>query len=341
MSDAEAIVLGGAPGPELHLLDVGATVQRLVVTGGDGVRRDVALGLADGAAVRTSRLYVGSVVGRYANRIAHGRFELDGKKYVLPLNDRGHHLHGGPEGFHTRAWTLVERTATSATFELVSPAGDAGYPGELTARASYEVGDGVVALELTAITDAPTLVNLTGHVYLNLHGAGPVDDHVVQVPAGSYLPVDEEGIPVGDLAPVEGTRFDLRAPRRVAEIGGLDHDFAPIGSGWRRHATLEGPRTDTRVEIWSDQPGLQVFTADGFDGSEADRDGVPLGRRAGIALEPQRHPDTPHHPGWPSAVLRPGERYRNRVEWRFSHIEPLQPARPATRGLRIHRDGAE
>ncbi|KRB78525.1 hypothetical protein ASE01_04495 [Nocardioides sp. Root190] len=324
MTDPGAIVLGGAPGPELHLLEVGATVQRLVVTGGDGVRRDVALGLADGAAVRASRLYVGSVVGRYANRIARGRFELDGIEHELPLNDRGHHLHGGPEGFHTRAWTLVERTATSATFELVSPAGDAGYPGEVTARASYDVAEHCVVLELTATTTAPTLVNLTSHVYLNLHGAGPVDDHVVQVPAGSYLPVDEVAIPTGDLASVEGTRFDLRTPVRVGDIGGLDHDFAPDGSGWQRHVTLEAPGTRTRVEIWSDQPGLQVFTADGFDGSEVDRDGVPLGRCAGIALEPQLHPDSPHHPGWPSAVLRPGETYRHRIEWRFSSIGSIQ-----------------
>lgn len=320
------IVLGGDPGVEVHLLPVGATVQRMVVTGGDGVRRDVALGLADGAAIRGSRTYAGSVVGRYANRIARGRFELDGTTHELDRNDRGHHLHGGADGFHTRTWSVVERTATSATFELVSPDGDAGYPGELTARASYRVeGEGVV-LELTATTTAPTIVNLTSHVYLDLDGAGSIEDHRLQVPAATYLPVDG-GIPTGDFAPVSGTRFDLRAPVRVGDVGGLDHDFAVEGSGWRRLATLDGPRTHTRAELWSDQPGLQVYTADGFDGSEVDRSGRPLGPCAGIALEPQLPPDTPNHhgrPGWPGAVLRPGSTYRHRIAWRFSDIGSIQ-----------------
>lgn len=327
-------MLGRAPGPELHLLTVGATVQRLVVTCGDGVRRDVALGLADAAAVRSSPDYVGSIVGRYANRIAGGRWSLDGSSFSLPANDRGHHLHGGPDGFHTRTWQVVEQTESAAVLELVSPDGDAGYPGELTARARYAVTDDTVELELTATTTAPTVVNLTSHAYLNLHGSGTIDDHRLAVAASAYTPVDAASIPVGAHRPVDGTPFDLRdgVPLKgvvrsdhpqVREARGIDHNFVVDGAGWRRMAVLDGPATRTRVELWSDQPGLQVYTGNFFDGSARDRDGRALRQGDGIALEPQLHPDSPNHPpgpDWPSAVLRPGETYRSRMEWVFSAL---------------------
>ncbi|MFW6868396.1 aldose epimerase family protein [Nocardioides sp. CPCC 206347] len=326
------VVIGRAPGPELHLLDVGATVQRLVVTGGDGVRRDVALGLADGAAVRSSPDYVGSIVGRYANRIAGGRWILDGTGFSVPTNDRGHHLHGGPDGFHTRTWRVVEQSEDAVVLELVSPDGDAGYPGELTARARYSVSGDAVELELTATTTASTIVNLTSHAYLNLHGAGTIDEHRLTVPARAYTPVDDTSIPIGAHEPVDGTPFDLRRPTalgavvrsdhpQVRSARGIDHNFVVDGGGWRPVAVLEGPATRTRMELWSDQPGLQVYTGNFLDGSALDREGRMLRQGDGIALEPQRHPDSPNRqagPDWPSAVLRPGETYRSRMAWVFS-----------------------
>lgn len=328
------VVLGRAPGPELHLLDVGATVQRLVVTCGDRVRRDVALGLADGAAVRASSDYIGSVVGRYANRIAHGRWSHEGTSFDLPANDRGHHLHGGPHGFHTRTWRIVEQSESAVLFELVSPDGDAGYPGELTARARYAVTADAVELELTATTTAPTIVNLTSHAYLNLHGAGSIDDHRLTVPARAYTPVDDTSIPLGAHEPVTGTPFDLRSATALRDVvradhpqvlsaRGIDHNFVVDGDGWRSMAVLDGPGTRTRMELWSDQPGLQVYTGNFFDGSATDRAGRMLRQGDGIALEPQRHPDTPNHPAgpdWPSAMLRPGETYRSRMAWVFSAL---------------------
>ncbi|HWJ09873.1 MAG TPA: aldose epimerase family protein [Nocardioides sp.] len=335
----DVVVIGSAPGPELHLLPVGATVQRLVVTGGDGVRRDVALGLADGAAVRASTDYVGSIVGRYANRIAHGRLTLDGVTHELPTNDRGHHLHGGPDGFHARAWDVVERSADAVTFGLVSPDGDAGYPGELTVRATYRVEGEGVHLEITATTTAPTVVNLTSHAYLNLHGSGTIDDHLLQVGAASYTPVDGSSIPTGSHAPVEGTPFDLRRPTRlgdairadhpeVRDARGIDHNLVLDGSGWRAVAVLDGPATRTRTELWSDQPGLQVYTGNFLAGTATDRTGRMLRQGDGLCLEPQVAPDTPNRepangasdPDWPSAVLRPGETYVNRMAWLFSSL---------------------
>ncbi|GAA4818881.1 aldose epimerase family protein [Nocardioides caeni] len=334
-----AIVIGRAPGPELHVLPVGATVQRLLVTCGDGVRRDLVLGLADGDAVRSGTDYVGSIVGRYANRIAHGRFVLDGAQHELPVNDRGHHLHGGPDGFHTRTWDVVEHTADELALELVSPDGDAGYPGQLTVRATYRVEGDIVHLDIAATTTAPTIVNLTSHAYFNLHGAGTIDDHRLRVDASRYTPVDEESIPTGGHARVEGTPFDLRAPTRLGDVvradhpqvrdsRGIDHNLVLDGTGWRTVAVLDGPITRTRMELWSNQPGLQVYTGNFLAGTATDHAGRMLRQGDGLCLEPQLAPDAPNRgsadgtmdPDWPSAVLRPGETYVNRMAWLFSSL---------------------
>ncbi|UMG94511.1 aldose epimerase family protein [Nocardioides sp. TF02-7] len=325
----ETLVLGGAPGPELHLLTLGATVHRLVVTGGDGVRRDVAVGLPGPEELLASTAYLGGTIGRYANRIAGGRFEIDGEPVEVGVHDRGNHLHGGPDGFDRRVWDVVDRSARSARLRLVSPDGDQGFPGEVTADAAFAVTDDAVEIELTAVTTRPTVVNLTSHAYLNLDGGGTADDHLLQVPASTYTPVDETGIPLGGHEPVDGTPFDLRTPVRVGDVvrtphpqlvdaQGVDHNLVVDGDGWRRVAALTSPRTSTRAELWSDQPCLQVYTGNFLDGTAVSRDGRLLRQGDGIALEPQLAPDTPHHPEWPSAVLRPGETYRARIAWRFS-----------------------
>ncbi|GAA1940059.1 aldose 1-epimerase [Marmoricola bigeumensis] len=322
------LVVGAAPGPVVEVLTLGAALHTLTVTCGDGVRRNVALGHRSVEDRLASPAYVGATVGRYANRIAGASFELDGREVRLAANEDGNSLHGGPDGFDRRLWEVVSQTEDEVVLELVSPDGDQGFPGTVTARVAYQVdGDGVT-IELTATTDAPTVVNLTHHAYLNLDGqdAGTVDDHVLEVPSDHYLPV-LEGIPTG-IAPVDGTPFDLRAPTRVGQAArsgheqvaaacGLDHCLAVRGDGLRRHATLSTPTTSTRVELWSDQPGLQVFTAN-FDAPVPSLAGGIYRMGDGLALEPQLFPDTPHHPQWPSAVLRPGETYRSRIEWRFA-----------------------
>lgn len=329
--DVSPVVLGAAPGPELHLLAFGATVHRLLVTGGDGVRRDVALSLPGPAELEASTHYLGGTVGRYANRIAAGRFDLDGERIEVGRNDRGNHLHGGPDGFDRRTWDVVERGSHRARLRLVSPDGDQGFPGELTVDAVFEVTADAVELTLSATTTRPTVVNLTSHAYLNLDGGGSVDDHLLQVPAAAYTPVDPTGIPLGDHAPVDGTPFDLRRPTRIGDAvrsghdqvvtaRGIDHNLVVDGGGWRPVARLDSPRTRTRVELWSDRPCLQVYTGNFLDGGVRARDGRLLRQGDGIALEPQLAPDSPNHPEWPSPVLRPGDRYRARTAWRFSHL---------------------
>lgn len=328
----ERVVLGAAPGVELHLLTLGSAVHRLVVTGGDGVRRDVALGYADVAAYLAGADYLGAIVGRYANRIAGGRLELDGESFELGAQDRGQSLHGGPDGFDQRLWELVEHQTSYAVLRLVSPHGDQGFPGEVVAEARWEVEGDVVRLLLSATTDRPTVVNLSTHAYVNLDGDGTIEDHLLRVPASSYHPVDDTSIPYGEAAPVDGTPFDLRTARRVGDVvrdehpqvvaaQGIDHDLVVDGEGLRVVAEVTSPSTRTRLRVHSEQPGLQVYTGNFLDGTTLGRDRRPLVKGAGLALEPQLHPDTPHHEGeagWPSAVLRPGDVYASTVLWELS-----------------------
>ena len=328
-----SIVIGRLPGPVLQVLPLGATVHRLEV--GARVRRNVVLGHPGTDDYLASADFVGGTIGRYANRIAEGRFELDGVEHRVGLNDRGHHLHGGPDGFHRRVWDVVSRSDDEVVLGLESPDGDQGFPGRVTARVRFAVTGDTVVVEMTATTDAPTLVNLTQHTYFCLDGAvggvSDVRDHLLRVAADRFTPTDATGIPLGDHAPVEGTPFDLRSPTRLGDVvadphpqmalgGGIDHNFVPEGHGLRPVAELSCRRTGTAVVVASDQPGLQVYTGQGFDGSRRSVEGVPLGPYAGVALEPQLAPDSPHHlvgPDWPSAVLRPDATYRSVLEWRF------------------------
>ncbi|MEO5665915.1 MAG: aldose epimerase family protein [Nocardioides sp.] len=331
--EVRLLTIGSAPGPVVDVLTLGATAHRLVVTGGDGVRRNVVLGHADAAERLASGDYIGGTIGRYANRIAAGRFELEGREVVVSTHDRGNSLHGGPDGFDQRVWDVVSHDRDEVVLALVSPDGDQGFPGTVTARVTYRVAGHAVQVVMEATTDATTVVNLTNHAYLNLdgEGAGTIDDHVLTVPADDYTPVDATGIPLGDHAPVEGTPFDFReavrigdAVRRehpqVVDARGIDHNYVVRGEGLRLAAILESPRTATRLELFADQPGLQVYTGNFLDGTRRSTRGGVYRQGDGIALEPQLHPDSPHHAEWPSAVLRPAERYRSEMAWRFGSM---------------------
>jgi len=329
------IVLGTAPGPVLTLLDLGATVQSLEVTCGDGVRRDVVLGQPSPADYLESGDYLGGTIGRYANRIAGGHFRLDDVDVVVGTHDRGNSLHGGPDGFDRRVWDVAEHSDTCARLTLTSPDGDQGFPGTLHAETTFDVVDDAVKVSFVATTDAPTIVNLTSHAYFNLDGvgAGTVDDHLLVVEADDYTPVDRTGIPLGGHAPVARTAFDFRTPtpigpatrsgeEQVTWARGIDHNFVVRGSGLRRAAVLTSPRTRTELALLTDQPGLQVYTGNFLDGSLTSRAGGRHRQGDGIALEPQLFPDTPNRPDFGSAVLRPGETYRSTLVWSFSAAAP-------------------
>ena len=325
------VVIGAPPGPVVHVLTLGATVHRLVVAGGDGVRRNVVLGQATVEERLSSGDYLGGTIGRYANRIAAGRFDLDGRVVDVGTHDRGNSLHGGPDGFDRRLWELVDHGPAHVLLELVSPDGDQGFPGTVTAWVRYEVHGASVRVLHHAVTDAPTVVNLTNHAYFNLdgEGAGSVDEQLLTVPASSYTPVGPTGLPLGAHATVLDTPFDFLQPTRIGPAvrrqheqvhaaRGIDHNYVIDGEGVRLVAVLESVRTRTRLEVRSDQPGLQVYTGNFLEGTRRSVSGGLYRQGDGIALEPQLFPDSPNHPEWPSALLRPGDAYSSIIEWGFS-----------------------
>ncbi len=331
--DVRLLTIGAEPGPVVEVLALGATVHRLVVACGDGERRNVVLGHPDVEERLASGDYIGGTIGRYANRIAGGRFSLDGHEVEVRTHDRGNSLHGGPDGFDVRLWGVESHTADELVLGLTSPDGDQGFPGMLNTRVRYTVDEHTVRVTMEATADATTVVNLTNHAYFNLdgEGAGTIDDHELLVEADDFTPVDATGIPLGGHASVEGTPFDFRTARKIGpairtehpQVGdarGIDHNFVVSGTGLRRAAALTSKTTRTTVELWSDQPGLQVYTGNFLDGTRRSTSGARYRQGDGVALEPQLFPDSPNRPEWPSAVLRPGETYAAHLEWRFGTV---------------------
>jgi galactose mutarotase-like enzyme len=328
--DVRLLTIGGEPGPVVEVLTLGATVHRLEVACGDGERRNVVLGHPDVDERLASGDYIGGTIGRYANRIAGGRFTLDGQQVEVRTHDRGNSLHGGPDGFDVRLWEVESHEADELVLSLVSPDGDQGFPGTVTARVRYTVDAHTVRVVMEATTDATTVVNLTNHAYLNLdgEGAGTIDDHTLVVQADEFTPVDATGIPTGGHVSVEDTPFDFRTAKpigpalrvehpQLVDARGIDHNYVVRGSGLRRAAVLASPATGSSVELWCDQPGLQVYTGNFLDGTRRSTSGGRYRQGDGVALEPQLFPDSPNRPEWPSATLRPGHTYSSVMEWRF------------------------
>jgi aldose 1-epimerase len=316
-------------GIELEVLTAGAAVRRLRVGVGDAAV-DVVLGHADVQAYRFAGGYQGAVIGRFANRLAGGRFTVDGARHRLPTNQHGNTLHGGFEGFDRMPWVVDEVGDTHVRLALTSPDGDNGFPGPVDVTVTYAVSPGEVRIDYTASSDRPTPFNITNHSYLNLdgEGSGPVDDHVLHVSASGFTPVGETLIPTGAVRPVDGTPFDLREPRRIGDVLaaddeqlrlglGLDHNFALDGSGLRLAARLSGAGGRT-LEVLTDQPGLQVYSGAHFDHSLVGLSGLTYGPRAGVALETQGFPDAPNQPAFPDAILRPGAPFHSTTIWRLS-----------------------
>lgn len=274
----------------------------------------------------------GAVLGRTANRIAGGRFTLDGSTYQLARNDGENTLHGGAGAFSKKFWTLHQRDGSGATFVLVSADGDGGYPGEVTARATYALEGEALRLELEATTTEACPVNLSAHPYFNLAGAAALDvcDHLLQVDASAFLPTDAGQIPTGERRPVTGTPFDFRTPAMIGSrirsddqqmiyARGFDHCFVLDGASGtlRRAARLEHPASGRVLELHTDCDGLQVYTSNSLDGSLVGHGGT-YRMTAGLALEAQGFPDAPNQPSFPPVTLRPGELFRATILYRFT-----------------------
>lgn len=273
----------------------------------------------------------GATIGRYANRIAQGRFTLDGVAYSLPINNGPNSLHGGPNGFDKKVWKVRQQMTArgpSLILSCFSADGEAGYPGNLVATAGYMLIDSDdLVLDYAAATDQATVVNLTNHTYFNLSGAADILSHDIRINAHNYTPVDETLIPIGEIAPVAGTPLDFTSPHtvgdRIAQLqpnpGGYDHNFVLDAAGdvEALAARAHDSNTGRVLEVRTTQPGVQFYTGNFLDGSLTGKGGKVYTRHAAFCLETQHFPDSPNHPNFPSTVLRPGELYREATIWSF------------------------
>lgn len=332
----ELITLANGKGMTVTLMSFGAAIQALTVPDRRGHVADVVLGHATLREYLDQPQYMGATVGRVANRIAGGRFRLDGQDYRVPANNGPNALHGGPQGFDKRLWDIAELAPGRVTFRLVSPDGDQGFPGAVTVTATYALGeDNVLRLDYRATTDRPTLLALSNHAYWNLAGEGSPDGamgHVLTIPADRYLPTDATAIPTGELKPVAGTVFDFRTPTpvgaRVRDAAdqqirfgrGYDHNWVidtKAAAAPRQLARVEEPRSGRAMEIWSNQPGLQFYSGNFLDGTSVGKSGRLYRQGDALVLEPQMFPDTPNRPAFGSIRLEPGQTYHSIIEYRF------------------------
>lgn len=334
----EAVTLTNAKGMTVRILAWGAVIQQLSVPDRHGHVDDVVLGFDTLAPYLGKEPYFGASIGRYANRIGAGKFTLDGKAYQLSINDGAQSLHGGTVGFDHKLWTIEKVTSgpeASATLSYTSPDGEEGYPGTLTARATYRLNEkNELAIDYSATTDKPTIVNLTNHSYFNLSGAlsgKSIMDQLLTIPASRFTPTDAGLIPTGEMRAVAGTPFDFRMPMRIGAritdgheqqlvlAHGYDHNWVidRKGPGLELGARVEDPETGRVLEVWSDQPGMQFYSGNFLDGTIVGKGGVIYRQGSAMALEPQRFPDTPNHPNFGSARLDPGQTYMHHMRYRF------------------------
>ena len=319
---------------EAHIITYGGIVQALKVPDKSGRSADVAAGFDSiegyAAGPKPNSPYFGAVIGRYANRIAGGKFTLDGKTYQIPLNNHGNALHGGTDGFDKAVWKAKE-IPHGVELAHVSPDGDQGFPGTLTAVVRYTVVGKDLKIEYSATTDQKTVLNLTNHTYFNLAGRGDGDilQNQLKINASRYTPVDDTLIPTGELASVDGTPFDFRKPTVVGARIDADNEQLKRGHGYDHNWVLDSkgkfaeaaevyePSSGRVLQVLTDQPGVQFYTANFLHGTITGKDGKVYQRRSALALETGHFPDSPNHPSFPSTELKPGQTYHTITIYRF------------------------
>jgi aldose 1-epimerase len=337
--DVTLVTLANGHGVTAKILSLGAALYALDVPDKNGKPGDIVLGYPDLKGTFAMPQYFGDTVGRYANRIAKGKFTLDGKQYNVPVNNAPNSLHGGKVGFDKVIWSVdkVESGATpSVTLTYVSPDGDQGYPGKMTATATYSLNDkNELTIAYSATTDAPTIVNITNHTYWNLagEGSGSVMDQRLMIAGDAYLPTDATAIPTGEIRNVAGTDFDFRKAKPIGKdvrdareeqivFGrGFDHNWVisrKEAAQPREVARVSDPKSGRVLSLWSAQPGLQFYSGNFLDGTTSGKSGGVYRQGDAFALEPQIFPDTPNHPDFGSARLEPGKTYRNVMTYKFS-----------------------
>jgi aldose 1-epimerase len=332
-TEIESYTMYNSQGVSAKVITYGATLTELRVPDKNGKMGDVVLGFDDlEPYVHGPHPYFGATIGRYGNRIAKGKFTLDGKAYQLAINNAPNSLHGGPTGFDKRVWKaepVESKDGAAVRFTYLSKDGEENYPGNLTVSVTYTLTNGgELKLEYGADTDKDTIVNLTNHSYFNLAGAGSGDvlKHVLYINADKYTPVDSTLIPTGEIASVAGTPLDFRQPTAIGAhigeirgIGGYDHNFVLNGAAGKMRpiAQVREPESGRHMEVWTTEPGVQFYSAIGLDGSIKGKGGLTYQKYGALCLETQHFPDSPNHPNFPSAVLKPGTHFRSETTYKF------------------------
>jgi len=327
----DAFTLANPSGLRITCINYGGIITEIHAPDRNGRTADVVLGFDNLKAYEGPHPHFGAIAGRVANRIAHGRFVLDGVEYRLARNNGPHHLHGGEKGFDRALWDAqAEMTAEGPSVALsrLSPDGEEGYPGNLQVRVTYTLQQGdALRIDYEAVTDKPTPVNLTNHSYFNLAGKGLILDHILWLNASRYTPADETLIPTGEIAPTAGAPLDFTKPTpigaRIKQLHnnppGYDHNFVIDREREElvKAARLEEPESGRVLEVWTTQPGLQLYTGNFLDGTLEGKYGVRYARHSGVCLETQHFPDAVNRPEFPSVILRPGDAYRHATIFAF------------------------
>lgn len=334
MEGVKTYTLKNSKGASVVLSNLGAAIVAINVPDRDGKIADIALGYEKAESYIGDGPCLGKCPGRFANRIAAGRFTLEGKEYELPINNGPNHLHGGPDGFQNKIWESREVDG-AVEFMYFSEDGEAGYPGNLKVVAHYEWSeDNELKLTFTAETDKTTVVNLTNHAYFNLdgEGSGTIEDHILRLNASEFLPTDENLIPLGESAPVAGTPMDFVNPKALGKDLRADYPAIKYGKGYdncflidgyvpgqlQEAAELYSEKTGRVLNIFTTQPAVQVYTGNWLGGCPAGKNGHTYNDYYGVAIECQHYPDSPNQPEYPTTVLRPGEVYSEAIIFAFS-----------------------
>jgi len=325
-------------GMSVSITDFGANVVSIDVPDSKGNIGDVVLGYDDAAGYEAGKESFGATVGRYANRIAHGSFSIDGKGYTLFKNNGENTLHGGKVGFSKKWWEAKDvstKSAPALQLEYVSKDGEEGFPGNLSVRVTFTLkDDNALQIDYRATSDKKTVLNLTNHSYFNLAGSGRILDESVMIAASQFTPVDAGMIPTGELRSVDGTPLDFQTPKVIGDRIDSEYEQLKLGRGYDHNwildantkpggkvtlaATVTDPRSGRNLEVWTNQPAIQLYTGNFLDGSQIGKGGTHYAQRSALCLETQHYPDSPNHPKFPTTELLPGQTFTSETIFKFS-----------------------
>ena len=329
------VTLTNSNGVSVDVINYGGIITRIETPDSNGNMGNIVLGLDNLEDYTNATTYFGAIIGRFGNRIANGKFSLNGTDYQLATNDGDNHLHGGVQGFDKKVWTMVPfstENSAGVTLSLVSPDGDQGYPGELTTQVTYTLTNkNTLDMQFVAKTNKPTIINMTQHSYFNLAGKGDILDHQMQINSNAITPVDGGLIPTGELMQVAGTPFDFRNPKAIGKEINIDDEQLKLGKGYDHNFVLKNkpnhdlieaanvyePSSGRTLTVYTEEPAVQFYSGNFLDGSSKQASGLVHKLRSGFCLEPQHFPDAPNQPTFPSTTLLPGEVYSTRIVYEF------------------------